>query len=59
LWVWIFVQVSGTISGRVLLYPNKIRLPAIPSSDGTAAVVAEETAFGTGGGADADAGELA
>jgi hypothetical protein len=31
-WVWIFVEVSGTISGRVLLYPNKTRPAAIPSS---------------------------
>jgi hypothetical protein len=28
--VWIFVEVSGTISGRVLLYPNKTRPAAIP-----------------------------
>jgi hypothetical protein len=28
-WVWIFVGVSGTISGQILLYPNKIQPPAI------------------------------
>jgi hypothetical protein len=32
-WVWIFIQVSGTISGRVLLYPNKTRPTAIPTPD--------------------------
>jgi hypothetical protein len=30
-WVWIFVEVSGTISGRVLLYPNKTRPVVIHS----------------------------
>jgi hypothetical protein len=29
-WVWIFVGVSGTISGQILLYPNKIQpLPSL------------------------------
>jgi hypothetical protein len=30
-WVWIFVEVSGTILGRLLLYPNKTRPAAIPT----------------------------
>ena len=30
-WVWIFVEDSGTTSGRVLLYPNIIRPAAIPT----------------------------
>jgi hypothetical protein len=32
-WVWIFVEVSGTISGRVLLYPNKTQPAAIPTDN--------------------------
>lgn len=32
-WVWIFVEVSGTILDRVLLYPNKTQPAAIPTQN--------------------------
>jgi hypothetical protein len=49
-WVSIFVDVSGTISGRVLLYPNKIRPAAIPNGKPI------KTPMGTNGHLDLDTG---